>query len=116
MEDDRGFNRRLPSIERKISEIKPEDMRVSVTGMLIDLQESGNAMVDDGTGKLNITFDEPEKIKDMCLNKPVRVMGRLIPLERGFELQGEIVQDMEGLDMELKGRVDSLEISSEQAR
>jgi hypothetical protein len=34
-----------------------------------------------------------------------RVFGRVVPMENGFQLQGEIVQDMSGLDMELLNKV-----------
>ena len=37
----------------------------------------------------------------------VRVFGRVIPVENGFEMQGEIVQDMSQLDIELHRKVES---------
>jgi hypothetical protein len=35
----------------------------------------------------------------------VRIFARVLPLESGFELRGEIVQDMSALDAELHKRV-----------
>ncbi len=98
------FQRRLPAKERNISDIKPEDIRVGVTGTIIGKQ--GNIIVlDDGSGKVNVSFEEPVKFRE---NQLVRVFGRVMPLESGVEIQGEIMQDMEGLDLELKKKVENL--------
>jgi hypothetical protein len=93
-----GFvKRRIPSVERRISEIMAEDMRVSLVGTVIDKQEE-NIILDDGTGKITIGFDNPV---DVETDQIVRVFGRVMPIEAGFELQGEIVQDMRNLDREM---------------
>jgi hypothetical protein len=99
------FRRRLPSVYRQVSEIKPEDMRVSVIGTVIDKAEDG-LVLDDGTGKIDITFAGP---LEADVNGLVRVFGRVIPMEEGFQLQGEIIQDMTGLDLELLKKVKQLE-------
>ena len=102
MEPREGFvKRRIPSVERRISEIMAEDMRVSLIGTVIDKQEE-SIILDDGTGKITIGFDNPVDIET---DQIVRVFGRVIPLEHGFELQGEIVQGMQGIDMELLKRL-----------
>lgn len=101
------FQRRLPAKPRSISDIRPEDIRVSITGTIIGRQ--GNVIVlDDGSGKVNVSFEEPVRLGE---NRLVRVFGRVMPLEEGVEIQGEIIQDMEGLDLELKKRVEKLEES-----
>lgn len=99
------FQRRLPAKRRNISEIKPEDIRVGVTGTIIGKQDN-IIVLDDGTGKVNVSFEEPVKFEE---NQLVRVFGRVMPMEGGVELQGEIIQDMKGLDLELKKRVEGLE-------
>ena len=101
---DNQFQRRMPSVERKVSEIKPEDIRVRVLGTVIDKQEN-KLVVDDGTGKIEAIFDDPVNVE---LKKMVRVFGRVIPLEDGFEIQGEILQDMSQLDLELHKKVESV--------
>ena len=98
------FRRRLPSVFRKVSDIRNEDMRVSVIGTVIDKAEDG-LVLDDGTGKIDVTFIEPPGSDFKSL---VRVFGRVIPMESGFQLQGELVQDMGGLDMELLKKVEQL--------
>ena len=95
---------RIPARERAISGIKPEDTRVSVIGMVVG---SGGSVlaIDDGTGKLNATFEEPPAVKDGQL---VRVFGRAIPVEGGTEIQGEACQDFSGADIELYRKVSAL--------
>jgi hypothetical protein len=99
-----GFQRRMPSVKRKISEIKAEDIRVSILGTVIDKQGE-RIVIDDGTGKIDVAFD---RVVEAEPKKLVRVFGRVIPMENGFELQGEILQDMSGLDLELYNKVRAL--------
>jgi uncharacterized protein YdeI (BOF family) len=99
------FTRRLPSVQRKIAEIKQDDMRVRILGTVV--AKNGNRIVlDDGTGRISVSFNgEPDaKIKQF-----VRVFGRVIPLDEGVEIQGEILQDMSGLDTELLKKLEELE-------
>ena len=103
---DKANVRRMPSVLRSVSEIGSGDMRVSLIGTVIDRQ--GNlAVIDDGTGQIRVSF---EKELELPIDKLVRVFGRVLPLEGGFELQGEIIQDMSGLDMGLLKRVNSISI------
>lgn len=99
------FQRRLPAVERNISDIKQDDIRVRVIGTVLDKQ--GNRIVlDDGTGKVDVGFEGPPEVESGQL---VRVFGRVISLENGFEIQGELVQKLDGLDMKLRKKVMELE-------
>jgi uncharacterized protein YdeI (BOF family) len=104
-EEGQDFRRRIPSVLRKVSDIRPDDVRVSVIGTVIGKAEDG-IVLDDGTGKIDITLDGPVEFEPKSM---VRVLGRVFPVESGFQLQGELVQDMSGLDMDLLKRVGSLE-------
>jgi len=95
------FKRRLPSVMKDIGEIKPEDLRVSVIGTIID-QQQDSLVLDDGTGKMLIRFDSPFEAE---MSKMIRVLGKIIPLDDGIEMHGEFLQDMNGLDSELLNRV-----------
>ena len=95
---------RMPAKERKISEITPEDTRVSIVGTIVDSKESILA-VDDGTGKIHVSFEEPPSVKAGQL---VRSFGRVMPLEGGVELQGEACQDFSNADLELWKKVSGL--------
>ncbi|MBL7160858.1 MAG: replication protein RepA [Candidatus Aenigmarchaeota archaeon] len=100
------FQRRLPSTERAISEIQPDDIRVAVIGTIIDKsKEATRIIVDDGTGKVSVSSESPLTAE---LNQTVRVFGRVIPLESGVELQGEVVQDMSKLDLQLHKKIKGL--------
>ena len=103
-EEARDFQKRMPSVERKVSEIKQDDIRVSIIGTVIDNQDN-RVVVDDGTGKVSVSFEAPVKAEN---NKLVRVLGRVIPMEGGVELQGDALQDMSGMDMGLKKSADEL--------
>jgi hypothetical protein len=100
------FQRRLPSAERDIADIRSGDIRISVTGTVIDIKDT-RLVLDDGTGKIDVSFDSPPEAE---INQLVRIFGRVIPLEKGFELQADVIQDMSKLDLELRKKVKGLKI------
>lgn len=97
--------RRLPAFEKNVADISKDDVRVRLLGTVIDKKDNV-VVLDDGTGKINIVFSEDVETET---NKRVRVFGRVIPAEEGFELQGELLQDMDGIDLELYRKVSKLE-------
>jgi len=111
MDDD--FRRRLPCVDRRVSDIGSNDIRVRVTGTIVDMKD-GRAVVDDGTGQItaNLSTDAPAAKSGAF----VRVFGRVIPVERGFELQAEAVQDFSGVDIALLRRVEEAERGSPSAK
>mgnify|MGYP001596392462 CR=1 FL=1 len=93
-------------MEREIAGIRPEDIRVRILGTVIDKNADATRLVlDDGTGRIDVVSDTPLQGE---LNQMVRVFGRVIPLENGVELQGEITQDMSQLDLVLLEKLKSL--------
>jgi hypothetical protein len=98
--------RRLPSIEKKISELKSGDMRVSLIGTVIDKQNN-KIILDDGSGKINVDFGTEHEVK---MNQFVRVFGRVLRVGEELEMDGEIVQDMEKLDKDLYKKINSLKL------
>jgi len=102
-ESDRSM-RRMPSVEKKVSELKNGDMRVSLIGTVIDKQEN-RIILDDGTGKVNINFEIAPPVN---INQFVRVFGRVVQAGDDIEIDGEIIQDMEKLDKDLYKKVNSL--------
>ena len=96
--------RRAPAMQKKISDINEKDIRVRILGRIIDKNDS-SIVVDDGSGRADIIFD-PEMIDIKAeINDMAQVFTRVLPLENGFELRAEIVQNMNGLDYELYKRV-----------
>ncbi|MCK4428826.1 MAG: replication protein RepA [Candidatus Aenigmarchaeota archaeon] len=88
-----------PAVNRKISELNPNlDSRVSVIGNIIDLTEN-LLVIDDGTGKINISFSEEVSKPELKTGLLVRVFGFVIPSEQ-TEIQAEIIQDMSKLKTE----------------
>ena len=105
MAEEGGFDRRrLPAVEKSIIDIKPDDLRVRLLGTVVDSKET-NLVLDDGTGKININFEESVNTEP---GKFVRVFGRVVPLESGFDIHGELIQDMTDLDMDLLKKVRNL--------
>ena len=92
------FQKRMPSVDRRIADIKQDDIRVAFIGTVLDSQDN-RIIVDDGSGKVSISFEQPVKTE---ASKLVRVMGRVIPMDTDVEIQGDVLQDMTGMDMELK--------------
>lgn len=101
------FERREASIERSIGAVAAADGRVRVTGRVIDVSES-RIVVDDGSGSLAVTVPEvPPWVK---VGGMIRVFGKVMATETGVELDGEVVQDMGKLDVELWKRVKDAEL------
>jgi hypothetical protein len=94
----------MPAKERKISEIGGEDPRISIVGTVVDSKENIMA-VDDGTGKIDVSFEEQPNVKTGQL---ARIFGRVITLEGGYELQGEVLQDFSNADLGLWRKVSAM--------
>ena len=93
--------KRHPAVLRKITEINPEkDIRVRIIGNVIDANES-SIIVDDGHSKTEVIADNINCVT----GDTVRVFARVLPLEEGFELRGEIIQKMNDLDLELYKKI-----------
>ena len=102
MPEERLIRRRLPSIEKKIAEIQPEsDVRVRLTGTVIDTS-TNSVVLDDGSGKIEIYFEEEPKVRNGQL---VRIITRILPMIDGFECRGELIQNLDGFNLELYKKV-----------
>ncbi len=105
--------RRLPAVERKISDLSPEDYRVKILGTIVDRNEVDNSvMIDDGTGRLVAYFANEEGFLKAEEGKIVRLIGR-IRKEDNYEMDVEIIQNMEKLDI---GLYDQLKYIEEKLR
>ncbi len=96
--------RRAPAKPKKIEDIDPQtDIRVRVIGTVLSVDED-SISVDDGSGNVDV-FLEQENMENVEEGQRVRVFGRVLPTPDSFELQGEVLQDFEGVDTELHDRV-----------
>jgi len=102
MPEERLVRKRLPALEKRISDIHPDsDVRVRITGTVIDT--SANSIVlDDGSGKIEIYFEEQPSIRN---GQMVRVITRILPMIDGFECRGEVVQNLDGFNLDLYKKV-----------
>jgi hypothetical protein len=93
--------RRLPAIEKNVAEISADkDVRVRILGTVIDSTED-SLLVDDGTGKAEVSWDAPEATAGLSRGQLVRVVARVLPLIDGWALRGEALQRLEGFDLQL---------------
>lgn len=101
------FRRRKPAVERKISEIREDDTRVSLIGKAFKVDKLDYTFwLDDGTGVILVESEEnvlPEN------GQIVRVIGRVIREEEGIHIFGEIIQDFSDADLEALEEIRELE-------
>jgi hypothetical protein len=98
MPEEKLIRRRLPAIEKAVSDIHPDsDVRIRVTGTIIDIGPN-SVVLDDGSGKVEVYFEEMPEVKQ---GQMVRVISRIIPLIDGYECKGEVLQTLEGFNIEL---------------
>ncbi|MFQ6129680.1 MAG: hypothetical protein ACE5OT_02585 [Candidatus Hadarchaeaceae archaeon] len=89
-----------PARSRKISEIKIGDDRVRVVGLIVDKKEA-EFVLDDGSGRLTVVFDDPAVVEGVGIGSRVRVFGAPLSVAGAHELRAEIVQKVDGLDLGL---------------
>jgi len=103
-----GFQpqKRLSYTDKRIDELTQEDIKVRTSGAVIE--KTGDMMIlDDGTGQVKVITENPK----FEINDVIRVFGRVIPVEGGIEISGEILQDMSGVNMELYKKTHDIEKS-----
>lgn len=102
MPEEKLIRRRLPAIEKAISDIHPDsDVRLRLMGTVIDTGPN-SIIIDDGSGKTEVYFEELPQVRPGQL---VRVLARILPLIDGFECKGEVLQDLSGFNLELYRKV-----------
>lgn len=85
---------------RRISEIKTSDKQVQVVGLVVDEEKSG-LVLDDGSGRINVLFEDPALVKDVEVGSKVRVFGTPLNIGETHELHAEIIQKLDELDLDL---------------
>ena len=92
-------------VPKKISEIGKNDKKVSIVGKVIDAS-AASFILDDGTGKIEIFFDEEDTAsrEKTAKRKAVRAYCSI----DGQRLKLDVVQGLTGLDLNLLKTVDEL--------
>lgn len=97
--------KRQPAVERRISDIRDSDTMVRVLGTAVEVRE-GDFTLDDGDGQM-IVIADPETVSMINEGQRLRVIGRIFKDPEPV-LQGEVVQDMSSLDLDLYRKVREL--------
>lgn len=69
-------------------------------GEVVELNEE-KLFLDDGTGTIRVSFEEPSMVENLDSGSTVRVFGSLLSLREGYELDAGIVQLLDDLDLDL---------------
>lgn len=90
------MSRRTPAVDRRIDEIKLEDRRVRVIGIVVD-SRPGTCILDDGTGSVRVRTN-----REVQTGKLIRVIGQVsIRTDGEIEIDAEFVQNMDKLKFDL---------------
>lgn len=95
------INRTLPYREKLIKDISKDDVKVCISGLIIN-KNPGNIILDDSTGQITVNIET-----NLDLNSFVRVFGRVMPYNN-MEIYGEIIQDFSKIDKFLYRKVQQL--------
>ncbi len=90
--------RRTPYKEKHVKDLSVADFKVSISGAVAGLRDDG-FLLGDGSGEVFINTSRMENVGVYKDNEIVKVFGRLMPYESGFEIQAEIIQALAGVDM-----------------
>ncbi len=94
--------KRQPAVERRISEVSDSDTMVRILGTVLDIGD-GDFTLDDGEGQI-VVISDPQKVENLSEGQRVRVIGRIFKDPEPV-LQGEVIQDMSKLDLDLYRKV-----------
>lgn len=89
---------------RRIAQIKTGDEQIQVVGLVVDEKES-SITIDDGSGKLNVLYEDPALVKEVEVGSKVRVFGTPLNIGDSHEIHAEIMQKIDGLDLDLYKKV-----------
>ena len=84
-----------------IQKITPADYRVCISGFIVSKKDN-SFILDDGTGQILV------QARELPPSDFIRVFGRTQPLESGFALEADIIQDFSSVNKELLKRVKEL--------
>ncbi len=93
---------RKPAVERRIHDIKKEDVRVKVVGVIVSKDEKSSSIIlNDENHSISIILPSDDLYEKAKIGALIRVFGTVIPYDKEVELKAEIIQDMSRLDKDL---------------
>lgn len=93
----------LSAKPKNIQDIRVEDKRVSIAGIVVEKREA-ELVIDDGTGQATVIFDNPGWLEGVQIGSVVKVMGMPMEAEGGMEIHANLLQRAGGLDLKLYQR------------
>lgn len=95
-------------VKRKIEEINPEsDLKVKIMGFVVDKKDD-TVVLDDGSKKIKVFFDNTAIVEKMNINQLLRVFGSILPTDEGFEIKVDAIQDLSNFNINLYKKVEEL--------
>ena len=94
-------SRRKPYVEKFVKDINANDFKIAVSGVIVNKTEN-SFLLDDGTGQVRVAS------ANVPGHEYLRVFGKIMPMEDGFEIQAEIIQDLSKINKGLHKKVKSL--------
>ena len=95
--------KRLVAYNKKVQELTENDKKVRIIGIVVS-STPDLAILDDGSGTIAVRTSDPLKE-----GSKYRIIGQVFRIsENKFELNAEIIQDMEKLDMNLLQKVEEI--------
>ncbi len=94
--------------KKSINEINPEtDLKIKIIGFVVDKKEN-TFVIDDGSGKVEVFVDESSRLDNININQLIRVFGSTLPMEEGFEVKADAIQDLSNLNINLYKKIGEL--------
>ncbi len=95
--------KRNVAIEKRISDLTEDDLRVKVLGEVIEKDSSNNSIKIKYKDEILTILLNENMFKNVEKGKIIRVIGIIAPPLEGdkVELKGEIIQNFTGLNLEL---------------
>lgn len=89
---------RAYAVEKSIPEISENDIRVRITGVVVD---SGKdyIVVDDGKGKIEIFFNE--ELENVKTGDMIKVIGRVFLSQDSLKIKAECLQILKNFNLKL---------------
>jgi len=88
--------------ETNIKDLSNKTIKIAISGLIVN-KDIERITIDDGTGAVNAVIQT-----ELPVNTFVRVYGILLPYEKGFEIQGHVIQDLSNINQNLLKKVKSL--------
>ncbi|MAG47718.1 hypothetical protein CL617_03860 [archaeon] len=85
----------LPYKDKYIKDLKKEDVKVAISGIIIHKEED-KLVIDDGSGNILVTLSA-----NVGVNSFVKLYGNLLPYEEKFEIHGHFVKNLDNVDKQL---------------